>query len=261
MAVEENQAYNPGIGQTITGRVYAFRGGALAQIRGEIAYLLGSFDRDGDGSRETLLAQSFDRDIFFGSRIQEVHLNGEELEIDDPSISLPGTFPVQGAAFADLTGDGRPEALFLRNHSLFVYDGTKRLYESSRQMGGSLSMLTYDINPGAADRLFTTGAFEVPPAVIDLDGDGRMEVVAAAYEGSSISVGGPDVRKSWLATLDFREGRFVRGSLGPELETPIQGLFATRQGIFVVTTESPSMLQPKKSSRLLFLPIAGHGKR
>lgn len=262
LAVEENRAYSPAIGKTIVGKVYALRGRGLEPVGRELPYLLGSFDRDGDGTRETLLCQPFDRDIFFGTRIREARLEGEELAIGDPSIPLPGTFPVQGAAFADLTGDGHPETLFVRNHTLFVYDGTRLLYESSRQMGGSLSVLTYDINPGAADRLFTTAAFEVPPAVADLDGDGRMEAVAAAFEGSSVSVGGPDVRKSWLATLNYREGRFVRGTIGPELETPLQGLFATKQGIYVVSTEPPSMLQPKKSSRLLFLPLTvGTGDR
>ena len=257
LAVEENQAYNPAIGQTITGRVYALRGGALAAIREEIPYLLGSFDRDGDGARETLLGQAFDRDIFFGDRIRELRLRGEELAIGEPSFPVSRPFAVQGALFADLTGDGRPETVFVRNRKLLVYSGTELLYESSRQMGGSLSVLTYDVNPGAADRLFTTATFEVPPTVVDLDGDGRLEVVAAAFEGSPVSGIGPDVRKSWLATLDYREGRFVRGTLGPELETPIQGLHASRKGIFVVTSESPSMLQPRKSSRLLFLPLTG----
>ncbi|GAB4365051.1 MAG: hypothetical protein Kow00128_07280 [Deltaproteobacteria bacterium] len=262
LAVEENRAFNPAIGQTIAGRVFALDGRALQPVGDEIPYLLGSFDRDGDGTPETLLGQPFDRDIFFGTRVREIRLKGNDLEIGDGApFPLPGTFPVQGARFADLTGDGHPETLFIRNRTLFVYEGTKLLYESSRQMGGSLSVMTYDINPGAADRLFTTGPFEIAPAVVDLDGDGQLEVLAPAFEGSSISLGGPDIRKSWLATLDYREGRFVRGTLGPELETPIPGLHATDQGVFVVSTGSPSMLQPKKSSHLLFLPLGGEGNR
>ena len=92
-------------------------------------------------------------------------------------------------------------------------------------------MLTYDLNPGAKDRLFTTAAFEVPPVAVDLDGDGRVELVAIASEGSGSLGIGSGVRKSWLATLDCRDGRFVRGSLGPELETPLQGLYAGREGV------------------------------
>jgi hypothetical protein len=255
VAVEENRAYSPAIGQTVMGALFAVREGRLVPIREDIPYLLGSFDRDGDGVRETLLGQSFDRDTFFGDRIRELRWSGNDVSIVEPSppVSLP--FAVQGALFVDLTGDGRPETGFVQRRTLFLYEGKELLYESSRQMGGSLSELTYDINPGAADRLFTTVAFEVPPVAVDLDGDGRKEVVVIASEGSGLSGLGSGVRKSWLATLEYRGGRFVRGSLGPELETPLQGLYANRKGVFVVATHAPSLFKPKRASHLLFLPL------
>jgi hypothetical protein len=201
-----------------------------------------------------LLGQSFDRDTFFGGRIREVSLGGGKLSIGEPSFPISMPFTVQGALFVDLTGDGRPETVFVRNRKLFVYQGTELLYESSQQMGGSLSVLTYDVNPGAKDRLFTTAAFEVPPVAVDLDGDGRLELVAIASEGSGPL--GSGIRKSWLATLDYREGRFVRGTLGPELETPLQGLYPGRNGIFVVATPPPpSWGKQKRAAQLLFLPL------
>jgi hypothetical protein len=256
VAVDENKAFGPTAGETVVGVVFTLSDGRLSPIGGEIPYLLGSFDRDGDGVRETLLGQSFDRDTFFGGRIREVSLSGGELAIGEPSFPISLPFTVQGALFADLTGDGRPETVFVRNHALFVYRGTELLYESSRQMGGSLSVLTYDVNPGAKDRLFTTAAFEVPPVAVDLDGDGRMEVVSIASEGSGTLGIGYGVRKSWLSTLDYRDGRFVRGSLVPELETPLQGLYAGREGVYVVATQpSSSLTRRKKSSLLLFLPL------
>ncbi|MGZ9137992.1 MAG: hypothetical protein ACXW4K_11120 [Candidatus Deferrimicrobiaceae bacterium] len=256
IAVEENRAYSPTMGQTVMGVLFALREGRLVPIREGIPYLLGSFDRDGDGVRETLLGQSFDRDTFFGGNLREVSLVGGELVIGKPSFPISLPFTVQGALFADLTGDGRPETVFVRNRTLFVYRGTDLLYESSRQMGGSQSVLTYDVNPGAKDRLFTTAAFEVPPVAVDLGGDGRMQVVAIASEGSGTLGIGSGVRKSWLSTLDYRDGRFVRGSLGPELETPLQGLYADREGVYVVATQPSSYLaRQKKSSLLLFLPL------
>jgi hypothetical protein len=128
-------------------------------------------------------------------------------------------------------------------------------------MGGSLSELTYDLNPGAANRLFTTVAFEVPPVAVDLDGDGRRELVIIASEGSGLSGIGSGVRKSWLATLEYHGGRFVRGSLGPELETPLQGLYASRKGVFVVATHAPSLFKPKRAGHLLFLPLNDRTQR
>lgn len=256
VAADENQAYSPNASKTVIGVVFTLRDGHLTPIREELPFLLGSFDRDGDGIPETLLGQSFDRDIFFGDRVREIRLKEGTLAIDEPSFPIPRPFSVQGTMFADLTGDGRPETVGVRNRALFVYQGTKLLYESSRQMGGSLSVLTYDLNPGAKDRLFTTKAFEVPPVAVDLDGDGRVEVVAIASEVSgALGIGG--IRKSWLATLDYRDGRFVRGALGPELETPLQGLYTDRNGVYVVSTHSPSSLTRQKGeSLLLFLPFS-----
>lgn len=257
VAVDENRAYGPTVGQAVIGVVFTLTDGRLAPTRHELPYLLGSFDRDGDGIPETLLGQSFDRDIFFGDRVREIRLKGGAPAIVEPSFPIPRPFSVQGTLFADLAGDGRTETVSVRNRALSVYQGTKLLYESSREMGGSLSVLTYDVNPGAKDRLFATAAFEVPPVAVDLDGDGRVEVVAIASEGAGALGLGSGIRKSWLATLDYRDGRFVRGTLGPELETPLQGLYPDRDGVYVVATRSPSALTRQNGeSLLLFLPFS-----
>jgi hypothetical protein len=260
VAVDENQAYSHTTGQTVIGVVFTFSDGRLTPIPEELPFLLGSFDRDGDGIPETLLGQSFDRDIFYGDRVREIRLKGGKLAIDEPSIPIPRPFSVQGTLFADLTGDGRPETVVVRKGKMVVYDGTKLLYESSRQMGGSLSVLTYDLNPGAKDRLFTTAAFDVPPVAVDLDGDGRVEVVAISSEGSGALGLGSGIRKSWLSTLDYRDGRFVRGTLGPELELPLQGLYPGRDGIYVVATHPSSWGKSKGASQLLFFPLPRRSK-
>jgi hypothetical protein len=260
VAVDENQAYSHTTGQTVIGVVFTFSDGRLTPIPEELPFLLGSFDRDGDGIPETLLGQSFDRDIFYGDRVREIRLKGGKLAIDEPSIPIPRPFSVQGTLFADLTGDGRPETVVVRKGKMVVYDGTKLLYESSRQMGGSLSVLTYDLNPGAKDRLFTTAAFDVPPVAVDLDGDGRVEVVAISSEGSGALGLGSGIRKSWLSTLDYRDGRFVRGTLGPELELPLQGLYTGRDGIYVVATHPSSWGKSKGASQLLFFPLPRRSK-
>jgi hypothetical protein len=75
VAVDENRAYSPTAGQTVIGVVFALTDERLAPTREELPYLLGSFDRDGDGIPETLLGQSFDRDIFFGTG-PEIRLKG-----------------------------------------------------------------------------------------------------------------------------------------------------------------------------------------
>ncbi len=255
--MEENGAYSPASGLTVSGSIYALRGDRLVPVREEISSILGSFDRDGDGQPETLLAQNFDRDIFFGDHIKEVHLAGGKVDLVDPSFAISRPFPIQGSLFADLTGSGHPQTVTVRNRTLTIYDGRKSIYESSQQMGGSISAMTYDLNPGAADRLFTTTPFEVAPVAADLDGDGRPELVAIACEGSSFRAPGigPGISKSWIAVLKYRDGMFVKGSLGEPLENPIQGLAVTDKAILLVVSESGSLFGGEARSRLIAFPL------
>ncbi len=255
--VEESEAFTVGISHTVSGSVFTFQQGRLIPVREGFSYLLGTFDRDGDGTPETLLGQSFDRDIFFGE-IRELRLSGTEIESIRLSFPLPPRFPVQGSLLADLTGDGRPEAIYVRNRVLYIYQGDELLYESSPQMGGSLAAMTYNINPGAVDPLFTTESFEVSPVASDLDGDGRLELVAIASEGSSFRAPGigPGINKSWLAVVKFRDGMFVKGSLGEDLDNPIQGLAVDGNRMLFVLSRTRSILNKEGSSYLLALPLS-----
>ena len=256
-AVEVNQATSAVTPHTVSGEVFQLQDGRLVPVDGELSYLLGSFDRDGDGVNETLLGQNFDRDIFFGSRIKEFHLAGGKIESGKFTLDLPRSFPVQGSLLADLTGDGQPEEIFVRRRVLSIYAGSRPLYESPQQMGGSLSAMTFNRNPDAADQLFTTETIEVPPVTADLDGDSRPEVVAIAAEGSFLRAPGlgPNISKTWLSVLHYANGGFVRGKLGDDLESPIVGLTVAGQRALLVSTQSGSVLSRKGKSYLLAIPL------
>lgn len=256
-AVEVNQAVTVGTPHTVSSEIFLFRENRLTPLGGPLSYLLGSFDQDGDGINETLLGQNFDRDIFFGSRVLEFRLVDGKIDSGRCSLSLPRTFPVQGSLLADVTGTGKPEAIFVRRRVLSVYDGAQRLYESPQEMGGSLSAMTFTRNPGAVDQLRATEPFEVPPVAADLDGDGRPEVIAPAAEGSFLRAPGigPNVNKAWLSVLHYSNDGFVRGRLGDDLETPIAGLAVYGKRVLLVSTQSGSLLSPKGKSYLLAIPL------
>jgi hypothetical protein len=256
-SVEVNQATTPEMSHTISGSIFVLQDGQLIPVRESLQFILGTFDRDGDGVPETLLGQNFDRDIFFGRDIRELRLVGGKIETTRSSLDLPPPFPVQGSLLADLTGDGRSEAIFVRRRVLYIYDGDKLLYESPRQMGGSLSAMTYARNPGAQDRLNFTEGFEVAPVAADLDGDGRRELLAISGEGFFVRAPGigPGVNKSWLSVLKFRDGVFVRGKLGDDLDSPIQGLTVDSQRALLVLTQSGSLLSKAGKSFLLSFPL------
>lgn len=238
--------------------LFALRGDRLVLLKEHIPYLLGTFDRNGDGSPELLLGQNFDNTTFFGVQVKTLSLAKEELVETDPEFPLPRRFTVQGSLFADLTGDGRPETVFVRDGLLYLYDGEKELYRSPKQMGGSLSAAMYQTNPNARDIITDFVAFEVPPVAIDLDGDGSLELLAVAADRSSLTATstGPGVKKSWLSVLKFRDGMFVKGTLGDELDVPLQGLTATPGQVLFVASEPGSLFGQEGSSHLLAFPLA-----
>lgn len=255
-SVEENQAATSFMPHTISGSIFQLQDDLFRPVIEGLPYILGSFDRDGDGVSETLLGQNFDRDIFFGGRIQELSIVDDKVETRRTDLIFPRGFPVQGSLLADLTGDGKAEAIFVRRQTLFIYTGKQLLYESAQQMGGSLSSMTYSRNPGAVDQLFTTESFEVSPVAADLDGDGLPEVVALSSDGSSLHAQGfGSGSKAQLAVFRNSNSSFIRGRLGDEIESPVQGLFLDGKRALLVSSKA-GHLDGKGYSYLLALPLA-----
>jgi hypothetical protein len=237
----------------VRGNLYRLDNGSLKLLVQNIPRILGTFDSNGDGLPETLLGQEFEGETFFGRRLSELNLKGNKVSYRKPNIQFPRNFTVLGSVFADVTGDGQIETIYVRKGILYVYAGKKRLYKSPKQMGGSLSFLTYDIDPTAKDVQTTTVEFEISPVVQDLDSDGYPEILAVASDrnllGSlSITTG---VKKSWLAVFRYQSGRFESGSLGNELDKPLQGLTVDQQRVLVVATEPGNIMGEGANSHLL----------
>lgn len=249
-------SYNASAETIFVSSIYRFSDNQLVAVAEKIPYLLGTFDQNGDGVKETLLAQKFDLDTVFGP-IRELILDNSGYAERSFDRNLPRGFPVQGSIFADLTGDGNSETIYTRRGILYIISNGKLLYESAKQMGGSLSRLTYNVNPGQADTLFTTVAFEVPQVAADIDGDGQLELIAVSANRSAFSAPGLDFggSESWLSVIKYKNNRFVKGTLGEKLEQPIQGL-AVRQGrALIVLSRKDSILNGEGQSHLLALPL------
>jgi hypothetical protein len=238
--------------------VYRYENKTFKRVGTLLPYSLGSFDRDGDGRRELLLAQTFDRESFWGTVIRELQLSNDELETRDPDFELPRRFTVGGSLMADLDGDRDPETVFVRNGLLYVYSGDKQRYKSPKMMGGSISGIIFEEQPNARETETHTVAFEVPPIAVDLDHDGTKELVSVASESSFMSAPGitANIGKSWLAVVKFRDGMFVKGSLGEELDVPLQGLTLDRKRVLMVATQPGSIFGKDGGSQLLVFPLA-----
>ena len=242
----------------LSSSLYLFVDGRLVLVEENQGYMFGSFDRDGDGRRELLLAQGFDRDYVWGTKIKEGRLSNRKFSLRGLSIKLPRRFTVSGSMMADLTSDGKPETVFVRDGLLYIFAGTKQLYKSPKMMGGTLSRFIYDEQPYARETETNFAAFEIPPVAADLDGDGRLELLAIASDTGLMAAPGisSGVKKSWLAVLKKRDGMFVKGTLGEELEVPLQGLAVASDRVLFVATETGTVFGEGGESQLLVFPLA-----
>jgi len=235
--------------------VFRLEGNELVPVEERISFFLGTFDRDGDGVPETLLRQSFDRDIFWGSQIREARLEEGNLKYSRPKFKLPRKFTVLGSTFADLTGDGKVETIFVRDKALYIYAGKKQLYKSPAEVGGSLAMATYELDPGASFTSVKTAILEISPIAVDVDGDGQLEVLAVTTDRGMLKSPRLTLFNSWLTVVKYKNKNFVKGKLGEVLETPTQGLAADEGKVLVVASRPGSVFGKEASSRILAFPL------
>ena len=251
--VAANDAASGEGSRRLTSTLYRLDGERPVRVHAALADMVASFDLDGDGRPETLLGQDFDRDILFGSRIRQFHPAGDGVTSSGSDLSLPLGFPVLGGA---LCSWGKPATLkpaWVRSRALFIARQGKSPYQLGDSMGGSLLGLTYDVNPGAADRLFQTASLEVAPICADLARGKARQLVAVASEGGLLRLSGvePEIRDSWLVAVSEEDGHFRYRKLGPQLDAAVQGLTWDQGHLLLVTSER----EKDAPSRLLQLKV------
>lgn len=238
---------------SVVGLVFRLEGNRLSPLPVRTPRIMGAFDVNADGLPETLLGQDFNAETFYGERIVSLELTGDDIRTGSPAMKLPRQFPVLGSLLADLTGDGQPESAFIRNSILFIFNGKQQIYKSVKKMGGTLSFLTYDTDPNSKGSKPATAAFEISPVAVDLDADGRNELLALTSERSllgSLQVA-PGLTKTWVSILKYDGGRFTSGTVGEEFELAVQGITFNGRRLLLVATEPGNIQAEGGKSHLL----------
>ncbi len=243
-------------GEGMRSLLLRFYQGRFEEIVKDANFILGFFDFDADGVKETLLAQSFDKDNFFGLPVYEVHPGAGGKLVYQRKIEVPLHFQILGAAFADVDGDGQREVLFLnRAKKIQIYKGRKKIWESNRKVGGSIYSISFSAGSKHLNYKMAISA-EVDPIVYDLNADGVQEVLLVANKSThrDLIPGIPAYESGGVLVLTRSVMGFSLLPLTGTFDGPLQGISIVGQEIFVTYVRGNPFTQ-KGESYLLAFPL------
>ncbi|MCF6248518.1 MAG: hypothetical protein L3J69_14325 [Desulfobacula sp.] len=231
--------------------------GNLLPFKKNLQYFAGSFDLDQDGSPETLILQSFDRERFWGNTLKTARLNGNKISYSPLKLKLPNLFTVSGSVIADLDNDGELESVIVRNRRLYIFKEKKMIYKSKRVAGASMSEINYDVQ-GAVNLIDEmSGTMEVAPVLAGIKGSKALSIISITAKLSSISFGSVSsrIRSSQLMMHTYTGKTFVRSVFGNDIENPIQGIAFDNNKLFLIVSDENSQSELEGKGHLLSIQL------
>lgn len=241
--------------QQVSSMIFSFSGGSLTPVQEELPYIFGGNDLNGDSQPETMLAQDFDQDVFFGRSIKQVQITGKNVKFSAYKGALPPTYRVTGGTVMD---NGQTAAYILGNRLHLTSKG-REVYSSGKEMGGSVSSVRYVVNPDDINPLFSNAKIELSPISVDVDGDGNRELLIPSADLSAFTtVGGANsIKKTWVSVLKKNEnGTYMKGKIGGEYDQYIQAMGAGNGSLYLLTVNPAGIFsEAQGGSQLLVLPF------
>ncbi len=229
----------------------------LKTVVSHIKLLLGFFDLNGDGIKETLLGQTFEQGEIFGSRVYRLQPKGNKLVLLSRK-KVPYGFRLLGATFADLDGDGRQEVISEDlGHRLQIFKGYnkgyKKVWISNQKVGGSIYTVKASI--GISRPIYKLSISSEPDLYpVDINGDGHQEVLIISNKSShgNLFPGIPFYSSSSVLILTHTSMGYELLPASPPFNGPIQGLGIVRGQVIVSLVNGNPFTQKGETSFLAF---------
>jgi len=162
--------------------ILRYQKGRFEPVITGINLILKFVDYAGTGVKDTLLAQTFDLDKFFGKEVYIVKREGQALRYA-LKIEVPQGFRLPGSEFADLDGDGQRELItFLEDGRLAIYKGTQLVYSTTFSATKHFSELRLTAGKPPQEVIKAKAFPVVSPLMGDFNGDGRMDLLFVKAE-------------------------------------------------------------------------------
>ena len=230
-------------------------GNQLVRQQKGLSDILLAVDRDGDGVKESVWGQAFDREDFFRrGQVRQYVLRDGRLKRQG-KLAIPVGFRATGAALAQLGGPGNREMVFVdKRHNLQVYDGNSRRWKSTVDVGGSYVFAAVDVQYSPQVTGQAQFDFEAIPAVADFDGDGIDEVLVPQNQAQLGAVPNLNLYSGGHVVLMRQTPQgFSLSPISPEFDGVVSGVAVLRgsvPGILVAVSKREGLLKQKKRTFL-----------
>lgn len=222
------------VGHGMDAYILTLQGQQLVPWQDGIPAILLAIDGDGDGTKETVWSQPFDRQWFFQrGRVQQWLLTSEGLVAQD-KLAMPFAFRATGAALMQLDA-GEPRTLVFvdEQHQLQVYSDEEKVWNSAPGIGGSYASASLVRFLTNGDTQNIPVFFDGIPAILDVDGNGTDEALLPRNLGylrvtpfDTIIPHPTRVAHGDIVLLQHLNDRFTLRPISPRFKGVVSGLAA-----------------------------------
>ena len=162
--------------------ILKYTNGVFQPVIRNLNLILQFVDYSGSGQKDTLIAQTFDPENFFGKEVYIVKREGNSLRYAK-KIEVPQGFRLIGSNFVDLDGDQKRELLtFLEDGRLAIYKDTQLVYSTPFPSAKHFYFKTLTIGKPGQESTKAVVYPVISPIIGDFNGDGIPDLLFVKAE-------------------------------------------------------------------------------